>query len=151
MFGGESAFKWKGQIKLGSCTHVTWLGFSAFRQFLQKQTQQSIPQQLSSPISIVNWPGSFFANRYQTSKPMDLFLSFSFSYHSWIGPFLALQGSQSKHRNDLFLLSNTFISYLILIFIFITRIFAHINQHTMIELAISSKFNYDFVQRFLDF
>ena len=23
----------------------------------------------------MNWPGSFFANRYQTSKPMDLFLS----------------------------------------------------------------------------
>ena len=40
----------------------------------------------------------FFANRYQTSMPMDLFLSFSFSYHSWIGPFLVLQGSQSKHR-----------------------------------------------------
>ena len=86
------------------------MGFSAFRQFLQKQTQQSIPQQLSSPISIVNWSSSFFLQiDIKQACPWIYFFHFLFHIlvelvHSWFCKDLKV-----NTESDLFLLSNTYI------------------------------------------
>ena len=95
-FGGDSAFKWKGQINWEVVHTLPDWAFLPSANFCK--SKHGNPFLSNFQVQFQLWIGKvpFFANRYQTSMPMDLFLSFS--YQCWIGPFLVLQGSQSKHR-----------------------------------------------------
>ena len=129
-FGGDSAFKWKGQINSEVVHTLPDWAFLPSANFCK--SKHSNPFLSNFQVQFQLWIGQvrFLQIDIKLASPWIYFFHFHINVelvHSWF-----CKDLKANTESDLFLLSNTFISYLILV-LSLTRIFAHINQHTVRE------------------